>query len=204
MSWTGFDTLLTRDITKSSADQRKGRAGREVSSVLFLPLPLFAKPFDTTHKGPGFCFRLYTEDSYIKMPISSEPEILRCSLTSSILDLKCLGQNLEELELMDQPDQESSKKVIFFLMVTPYLFLFFFGCSRFSSQDPLAPRRDRQYPITYLNWSQNGPLPPLASTCLRSPSFSNLPVHLRHAQHHLHSLCLVQTISRRQRAAREH
>jgi hypothetical protein len=26
----GFDTLLTRDITKSSAMQRTGRAGREV------------------------------------------------------------------------------------------------------------------------------------------------------------------------------
>ena len=28
----GFDTLLTRDITKSSAMQRTGRAGREVST----------------------------------------------------------------------------------------------------------------------------------------------------------------------------
>lgn len=27
----GFDTLLTRDITKSMAQQRTGRAGREVS-----------------------------------------------------------------------------------------------------------------------------------------------------------------------------
>lgn len=29
----GFDTLLTRDITQSSAMQRTGRAGREVSSI---------------------------------------------------------------------------------------------------------------------------------------------------------------------------
>ena len=28
--FSGFDTLLTRDITKSSATQRAGRAGREV------------------------------------------------------------------------------------------------------------------------------------------------------------------------------
>jgi hypothetical protein len=31
---TGFDTLLTKPITKSSAMQRTGRAGREVCSLL--------------------------------------------------------------------------------------------------------------------------------------------------------------------------
>ncbi|KAJ3516974.1 hypothetical protein NLJ89_g793 [Agrocybe chaxingu] len=63
----GFDTLLTRDITKSSAMQRTGRAGRE---------------------GMGVCFRLYTEEAYSNMAVSGDPEILRCSLTSSILNLK--------------------------------------------------------------------------------------------------------------------
>lgn len=84
---TGFDTLLTRDITKSSAMQRAGRAGRE---------------------GSGVCFRLYTEDAFNGMAVSGEPEILRCSLTASILNLKTLGQNLEELDLMDKPDFETS------------------------------------------------------------------------------------------------
>ncbi|OBZ71650.1 putative ATP-dependent RNA helicase prh1 [Grifola frondosa] len=83
---TGFDTLLTRDITKSSAMQRAGRAGRE---------------------GKGFCFRLYTEDAFLAMPISAEPEIRRCTLTSSLLQLKCLGQDLEELDFIDKPDQEA-------------------------------------------------------------------------------------------------
>ncbi|KAI0927410.1 hypothetical protein AcV5_007955 [Taiwanofungus camphoratus] len=83
---TGFDTLLTRDITKSSAMQRAGRAGRE---------------------GKGYCFRLYTEDSFDKMALSAEPEIRRCTLTSSLLQLKCLGQDLEELDFMDKPDQEA-------------------------------------------------------------------------------------------------
>ncbi|KAF8335534.1 P-loop containing nucleoside triphosphate hydrolase protein [Amanita rubescens] len=69
----GFDTLLTRDITKSSAMQRTGRAGRE---------------------GPGFCFRLYTEESFNNMPVSPEPEIMR-------------NQDLEDLDLMDKPDQDS-------------------------------------------------------------------------------------------------
>ncbi|KIJ20501.1 hypothetical protein PAXINDRAFT_96688 [Paxillus involutus ATCC 200175] len=82
----GFDTLLTRDITKSSAMQRAGRAGRE---------------------GPGFCFRLYTEEAFSNMAVSSEPEIRRCSLTQSVLQLKCLGQDLEAVEFMDPPDINS-------------------------------------------------------------------------------------------------
>ncbi|KAI0761980.1 P-loop containing nucleoside triphosphate hydrolase protein [Trametes elegans] len=83
---TGFDTLLTRDITQSSAVQRAGRAGRE---------------------GSGYCFRLYTEDAFRKMPVTAEPEIRRCTLTSSLLQLKCLGQDLEELDFMDKPEEES-------------------------------------------------------------------------------------------------
>ncbi|KAG1892043.1 P-loop containing nucleoside triphosphate hydrolase protein [Suillus subluteus] len=79
----GFDTLLTRDITKSSAMQRTGRAGRE---------------------GPGFCFRLYTEDAFNAMALSAEPEIRRCSLTQSVLQLKCLGQDFEAVDFMDPPE----------------------------------------------------------------------------------------------------
>ncbi|KAF8649001.1 hypothetical protein AX16_006115 [Volvariella volvacea WC 439] len=82
----GLDALLTIDITRSSAMQRAGRAGRE---------------------GPGVCFRLYTEDSFNKMSLSSQPEILRVSLTSSILQLKCLGEDLEDIDLMDKPDLDS-------------------------------------------------------------------------------------------------
>lgn len=43
------------------------------------------------------------------MALSAEPEIRRCTLTSSLLQLKCLGQDLEELDFMDKPDQEASK-----------------------------------------------------------------------------------------------
>lgn len=67
--------------------QRTGRAGRE---------------------GMGVCFRLYTEAAFNAMSVSSEPEILRSSLSASILQLKCLGQDLQELQLMDKPDEESS------------------------------------------------------------------------------------------------
>ncbi|KAI1793231.1 P-loop containing nucleoside triphosphate hydrolase protein [Ganoderma leucocontextum] len=90
---TGFDTLLTRDITQSSAVQRAGRAGRE---------------------GRGFCFRLYTENAFDALPLTAEPEIRRCTLTSSLLQLRCLSQELEELDFMDKPDDES----IFFALKT--------------------------------------------------------------------------------------
>ncbi|KAF7296568.1 hypothetical protein HMN09_01063900 [Mycena chlorophos] len=83
---SGFDTLLTRDITKSSAMQRAGRAGRE---------------------GPGFCYRLYTEDAFKQMAAAPEPEILRCSLVQAILQLMCVGQDIQELELMDSPDDDA-------------------------------------------------------------------------------------------------
>ena len=86
----GFDTLLTIDITKSSAMQRAGRAGRE---------------------GKGYCFRLYTEDAFNSMALSSEPEIRRSSLTSAVLQLKCVGQDLETLEFIDKPDPESSPSI---------------------------------------------------------------------------------------------
>ena len=41
------------------------------------------------------------------MPATAEPEIRRCTLTSSLLQLKCLGQDLEELDFMDKPDADS-------------------------------------------------------------------------------------------------
>lgn len=63
--------------------QRAGRAGRE---------------------GPGFCYRLYTEDAFLAMAASPQPEILRCSLAQAMLQLLCLDQDLQDLDLMDAPD----------------------------------------------------------------------------------------------------
>ncbi|KAI0304540.1 P-loop containing nucleoside triphosphate hydrolase protein [Multifurca ochricompacta] len=83
---SGFDTLLTTDITKSSAVQRSGRAGRD---------------------GHGYCFRLYTEDAFNSMAVSAEPEVQRSSLTSAFLQLKVIGQDLDAMPFMDRPDQES-------------------------------------------------------------------------------------------------
>jgi HrpA-like RNA helicase len=104
---------LTRDITKSSATQRAGRAGREVRFSCYRSFNSELS-YQENKQGAGVCFRLYTEGAFNAMAISGEPEILRCSLTSSILNLKCLGQNLEDLDLMDMPDQDSGELIYFY------------------------------------------------------------------------------------------
>lgn len=58
-------------ISKASAQQRAGRAGRT---------------------RPGKCFRLYTEKAYKnEMQDNTYPEILRSNLGSVVLQLKKLG-----------------------------------------------------------------------------------------------------------------
>lgn len=64
------ETLLTAPISKASATQRAGRAGRV---------------------RPGSCFRLCTETSFEQLPEAAIPEMQRSSLTSVVLTLKSLG-----------------------------------------------------------------------------------------------------------------
>ncbi|KZT52792.1 P-loop containing nucleoside triphosphate hydrolase protein [Calocera cornea HHB12733] len=83
---SGLDELLIKPISKSSAQQRSGRAGRE---------------------APGTCFRLYTEQSYSQLANAPTPEIQRCDLNSAILDLKCLGEDPMKFDYMDRPLDDS-------------------------------------------------------------------------------------------------
>lgn len=65
------ESLLVSPISKASAQQRAGRAGRT---------------------RPGKCFRLYTEKAYKnEMQPNTYPEILRSNLGSVVLQLKKLG-----------------------------------------------------------------------------------------------------------------
>ncbi|KAF9112477.1 putative ATP-dependent RNA helicase dhr2 [Mortierella sp. AM989] len=81
----GIESLLVEPISKSSARQRTGRAGRE---------------------APGLCFRLYTEDSFDLLEEDSIPEIKRCNLESAILSLKATGiDDVTGFDFMDRPSK---------------------------------------------------------------------------------------------------
>uniref|UniRef100_A0A8C5CLJ4 DEAH-box helicase 35 n=1 Tax=Gadus morhua TaxID=8049 RepID=A0A8C5CLJ4_GADMO len=67
---TAIESLVVSPISKASASQRAGRAGRNRS---------------------GKCFRLYTEEDYEKLPASTVPEMQRTNLAPVILQLKALG-----------------------------------------------------------------------------------------------------------------
>ncbi|KAL8931869.1 MAG: hypothetical protein Q9211_006679 [Gyalolechia sp. 1 TL-2023] len=87
------ESLLVSPISKASAQQRAGRAGRT---------------------RPGKCFRLYTEEAFKRELIETTyPEILRSNLASTVLDLKKLGiDDLVHFDLMDPPAPETLMRAL--------------------------------------------------------------------------------------------
>jgi pre-mRNA-splicing factor ATP-dependent RNA helicase DHX15/PRP43 len=87
------ESLLVSPISKASAQQRAGRAGRT---------------------RPGKCFRLYTEEAFKKELIEQTyPEILRSNLASTVLELKKLGvDDLVHFDLMDPPAPETLMRAL--------------------------------------------------------------------------------------------
>ncbi|KAK3329563.1 P-loop containing nucleoside triphosphate hydrolase protein [Apodospora peruviana] len=91
----GMESLLAKPISKSSAIQRAGRAGRE---------------------GPGKCFRLYTEETYGTLEKTDLPEILRTDVLGAVLTMKARGiDDVMSFPLMDPPDVESVEKALLHL-----------------------------------------------------------------------------------------
>ena len=84
--YTGIDTLAAAPISKASAIQRAGRAGRT---------------------RPGKCFRLYPESAYSSLAESTPPEIQRSNLAPVILQLKALGiENIARFDFLSTPPTE--------------------------------------------------------------------------------------------------
>jgi len=83
-----IESLLVKPISKASAEQRAGRAGRT---------------------SPGKCYRLYTKQYFNEvLEEQNRPEILRCNLSSIVLVMKKLGiKDVAKFDYVDAPNPES-------------------------------------------------------------------------------------------------
>ncbi|KAJ3730587.1 P-loop containing nucleoside triphosphate hydrolase protein [Lentinula raphanica] len=87
------ESLLVSPISKASAQQRAGRAGRT---------------------RPGKCFRLYTEKDFIsELEEQTHPEILRSNLANAVLELAKLGiKDLVKFDYLDAPAPETLMRAL--------------------------------------------------------------------------------------------
>jgi ATP-dependent helicase HrpB len=83
--WTGLPTLQIGRVSKASATQRAGRAGRT---------------------GPGQVVRLYPEEDFLLRPDHDTPEIARSDLSQLLLSLRAMKlAHLNDLEWLDNPPE---------------------------------------------------------------------------------------------------
>ncbi len=81
---SGLDRLQLGRISRVSAEQRRGRAGRQ---------------------GPGLCLRLWTAHDDRSLPPRTPPEILRVDLAAPALQLLAWGEtDLARFEWLEAPD----------------------------------------------------------------------------------------------------
>ena len=80
---SGLSKLTTQRISKDSADQRAGRAGR---------------------LGPGTCYRMWTKATHERMVPFRSPEILEADLAPLVLDMTSWGiKNISEMTWLSPP-----------------------------------------------------------------------------------------------------
>jgi ATP-dependent helicase HrpB len=81
--YRGINTLLIEQISRASADQRAGRAGRT---------------------GPGVCLRLWSAEEHGHRPAHDLPEVKRLDLAEVILTLKASGvEDLRQFPWLEPP-----------------------------------------------------------------------------------------------------
>ncbi|EXX84764.1 ATP-dependent helicase, partial [Paenibacillus darwinianus] len=87
---TGMSRLETVAVSRASADQRRGRAGR---------------------LGPGVCYRLWSEAFDAGLAPSGKPEIAETDLAPMVLELAAWGaQDPRELRFLDLPPEPAVKQ----------------------------------------------------------------------------------------------
>ncbi len=83
----GINTLLVEKISRASADQRAGRAGRT---------------------APGHCLRLWTEREHLDRAAQELPEVKRLDLAEVVLTLKASGvEEIGSFRWLEPPDPQS-------------------------------------------------------------------------------------------------
>lgn len=86
--WSGISRLVTRPISKASAIQRAGRAGRT---------------------APGQCLRLYSQSDFDGRPDHEVPEIERSDLAPTLLEVLGLGGSLADFPWFLPPPPEATE-----------------------------------------------------------------------------------------------
>ncbi len=84
--WSGFPRLRVEKISRASAVQRSGRAGRT---------------------RPGRCLRLYTRADFEQRPEHDVPEIARLDLAQTWLELVALGA--DDIRWLEPPPEASAR-----------------------------------------------------------------------------------------------
>src|SRR5881394_2699048 len=83
----GINTLLIEKISRASAEQRAGRAGRT---------------------APGHCLRLWTERDHLERAPQELPEVRRLDLAEVVLTLKASGiEEIETFRWLEPPDPKA-------------------------------------------------------------------------------------------------
>jgi len=83
----GINTLLVEKISRASADQRAGRAGRT---------------------APGHCLRLWTEREHLDRAQQELPEVKRLDLAEVVLTLKASGvEEIGSFRWLEPPDPQA-------------------------------------------------------------------------------------------------
>lgn len=139
----GISTLFIEEISRASAEQRKGRAGRT---------------------APGTCYRLWTESGHLNRPERNTPEIQRSDLAEVVLLLHSLGiRRAVEFDWLDKPDPLAVERAEKLLRTLGALIDSRFMNDDLRAPEPTAPIVNRKSQIA------SSDLTPIGRQMLRLP-----------------------------------